>query len=490
LATGLLWASRDYSRTRPFYERAVALARELGDQRILARALNRLGNWYSNAGFYTQSRAHLDEALGIFRLLEDSRGIAETLDLLGMTALLGARLDDSYRFFEEAARRFEDLGDKRGQIVPLASISSGCATYQSAMLKPSLPLPEGMAYLEHALALAQEVGAPGDVAYCMFQIGFCAGALGRYDRALAAAREGLAIARRSDHRQWTAATLCALGAIYIDLLQPETAMRHLTEGVRLSHEIGSEIWVAEAVCFSTDALLLLGRTDEAEMLIRDNPAAGDDADFMFTRLWRTTAEAELAFAKGEYGQVEALIERASQVVAIGDRLQRLLALIDWRRGKQAQAIERLNLIATLARQRGSASIGWRVQADLSGLLLELGRREEARTAAEAALATLDEIGRHISDEALRESFLGQAMNQLPAAFRRRSSRSQVEGLTAREAEIAAMVARGMSNRGIADELVLSARTVESHIANAMAKLGFTSRAQLAAWAVEHGATSA
>jgi DNA-binding CsgD family transcriptional regulator len=55
------------------------------------------------------------------------------------------------------------------------------------------------------------------------------------------------------------------------------------------------------------------------------------------------------------------------------------------------------------------------------------------------------------------------------------------GLTAREREVAALVALGHSNRAIAGALVISERTAEHHVANIMAKLGFSSRAQIAAW---------
>jgi DNA-binding NarL/FixJ family response regulator len=54
-------------------------------------------------------------------------------------------------------------------------------------------------------------------------------------------------------------------------------------------------------------------------------------------------------------------------------------------------------------------------------------------------------------------------------------------LTPREREVAAMIARGLTNRGIADELVISQATVARHVANILTKLGFSSRAQVAAW---------
>jgi predicted ATPase/DNA-binding CsgD family transcriptional regulator len=56
-------------------------------------------------------------------------------------------------------------------------------------------------------------------------------------------------------------------------------------------------------------------------------------------------------------------------------------------------------------------------------------------------------------------------------------------LTPREREVVALIASGRSNKAIASELVISPATAARHVANILLKLGFTSRAQIAAWAV-------
>ena len=61
-------------------------------------------------------------------------------------------------------------------------------------------------------------------------------------------------------------------------------------------------------------------------------------------------------------------------------------------------------------------------------------------------------------------------------------------LTPRERDVVELVAHGKANRAIARELGIGERTVEGYVAGALAKLGFTSRTQLATWAVEKGMT--
>ena len=65
-------------------------------------------------------------------------------------------------------------------------------------------------------------------------------------------------------------------------------------------------------------------------------------------------------------------------------------------------------------------------------------------------------------------------------------RRDTHGLTERELEVLRLVAAGHTNKAIADELVLSERTVDRHVSNILAKLRVASRAAATAFAYEHG----
>jgi DNA-binding NarL/FixJ family response regulator len=60
------------------------------------------------------------------------------------------------------------------------------------------------------------------------------------------------------------------------------------------------------------------------------------------------------------------------------------------------------------------------------------------------------------------------------------------GLSDRELEVLALVAKGGTNRQIADQLVISEKTVASHVGHIFTKLGVSSRAAATAYAYEHG----
>jgi LuxR family transcriptional regulator, maltose regulon positive regulatory protein len=124
----------------------------------------------------------------------------------------------------------------------------------------------------------------------------------------------------------------------------------------------------------------------------------------------------------------------------------------------------------------------RARLHLAGALAELGQATTAAAEAQAAYRVFHRLGAASAAEA--------------AALLRRLAGTVAETvglggthLTPRETEILRLLARGLSNQQIADELVLSVRTVERHIGNVYGKLGVTggaARAGATAFALTHG----
>src|SRR5207302_11257680 len=81
------------------------------------------------------------------------------------------------------------------------------------------------------------------------------------------------------------------------------------------------------------------------------------------------------------------------------------------------------------------------------------------------------------------SLLGQQSSNSPDDD---PAKRESDVLSPRERQVAHLVARGLTNREIAVELVIAERTADTHVSNILNKLDLSSRAQLAAWAVRHG----
>ena len=110
-----------------------------------------------------------------------------------------------------------------------------------------------------------------------------------------------------------------------------------------------------------------------------------------------------------------------------------------------------------------------------------GRRREADAHLRAAAEGFDALGAHpYAHRARREQ----------AAGGRPSRRTRPSDLTAQERVVAELVAQGMTNRQIAEELVLSVRTVEFHVGSVYRKLSVSSRSQLTRFILQPPAANA
>lgn len=93
----------------------------------------------------------------------------------------------------------------------------------------------------------------------------------------------------------------------------------------------------------------------------------------------------------------------------------------------------------------------------------------------AALGEIERVGRQTSQRAAA-----------PTAARPGAAVSAFEGLTPRETEVLRLVAEGLSNSEIAEQLVISIKTVKTHMGSLLAKLGARDRSQLVIAAYQAG----
>jgi non-specific serine/threonine protein kinase len=154
-------------------------------------------------------------------------------------------------------------------------------------------------------------------------------------------------------------------------------------------------------------------------------------------------------------------------------------------GQPAQAARLLGAATALHRATGvllppaERADGERITATVRRAMD--GQRFAAARAAGCAMPAAQAVAEALALVERAIPVAGAAANAEP------SRRSQANGgLTPREREVAAHIAGGLTNRQIGAELVITERTVVSHIEHIMAKLSVRSRAQIAAWAVERG----
>jgi DNA-binding CsgD family transcriptional regulator len=121
---------------------------------------------------------------------------------------------------------------------------------------------------------------------------------------------------------------------------------------------------------------------------------------------------------------------------------------------------------------------------LGWLYKEQKEIEKSESEFSSARQVIQRLGSNIDEEPFRSEFIDLACESLPkekVVSKRQSEAEKFGGLTPRERGVARLLSEGKSNREIAEQLVLSERTVENHVGNILTKLGFNSRAQIAVW---------
>jgi DNA-binding NarL/FixJ family response regulator len=487
LDLGFLWAGRAYEHTRAYFADALDLARTLDDPPALAHSLNRVGNGHVNLEQPAEGARHHREALAIFERLDDRGGIAETLDLLGLAEYMQGHLVEAVGYLDRAIALFRALDDRAGLTSALAHRAVSVTTYHSCTA-PTLPefARQATGMVDEAMQVAQELGWRASEAFARMVLASVLGPRGEYARALSEVQTALRIAGEIDHRQWACAARYVLAEIQRDLIALDEARRQFEQALGLARELGSGNWITTITGSLASTLLASGETQSAAALLEDSLADDKRPATMGQRQVRL-ATAGLALSQGEAGRALRLLDSLRGDIATAPQVDLVRARALRALGRLGEAEATLLTAYELATSCSLASVTWRLRAELAAVLDAQGRGAEAEAARAEALAIVEHLAEKLTDAGLPEGFLAGARHVLGIeAPRRRVLRRGPGGLTAREQEVAGLIARGHSNRAMAECLVLSERTVEDHVSGILRKLGFSSRAQIAAWATQQG----
>ena len=258
---------------------------------------------------------------------------------------------------------------------------------------------------------------------------------------------------------------------------PVAAREHLEESLRVGRQahatrsVAGTLWVLGLVAY------FAGDLDEAEDRGNESLRLAEEVEDSKLVGFLQAALGVVALERRAFEDARARLGRALELsIETGDRLNMALVLEALCRLASATSAWSLALrvggaAAAIRERAGARSIP--IWQDLVAASIAEAERVLGAEAAASALAE----GRSLSfDDAVD---LARRVTEAPE---RQDPRPL--GLTKREVEIAVMVAKGMSNREMAEQLVLAQRTVEGHVENIRSKLGFHSRTQIAAWAVE------
>ncbi|HEX6482055.1 MAG TPA: LuxR C-terminal-related transcriptional regulator, partial [Ktedonobacteraceae bacterium] len=435
------WYGRAYfSEGRDFLERALSRSDEVAAP-VRAKALYAASQLHKVLGSLDRAEALCEESLALYRELADPLGIANCLHLLA------------------------DIAWDRGDLAVARALG------------------------EESLLLFREGGDKGSIADVLHHLGTLAVEQGEYARGRDLLTESLTINRELGNIRTMADSLLNLARLYhvsgSNLAQAHTL---LDESLTLSREVGDKEEIA--FCLNLWGILALSEGDTASARSLNEQAL---ALFREMQQPRGTALSLYALAKvatvgGDYARSQALYEQGVGVAhkAGGKRmiptgLEGLAAAVA-AQGNHVWAAHLWGAAEALREALGTpfppvehVSYNRAVTAART----QFGEQAFARAWAEGRMMTLEQILSAQGQVAL------PIPGERPSSPRTASPPSYPDGLTAREVEVLRVVAQGLTNEQVAERLIISPRTVDTHLTSIYSKIGVTSRVAATRYAIEH-----
>jgi predicted ATPase/DNA-binding CsgD family transcriptional regulator/transcriptional regulator with XRE-family HTH domain len=390
-----------------------------------------LGRFWHIRGPMGEGRAWLTDAL-MRASSTPSPARATALNWAGIAALRYGDVVDAARLLGQGVDLARDIGDPRPLTVGLRHLAM-VLLLQQQNNAASRPL------LEEALATARSADDAREVAFSLCYLGKIAeddGDLGAAERLY---EDALAAGRTSGDAISLSHVLLNLADLARGRRDDTTARSRCRETLKLALDAGDRPLMAAGLVLMGSLERVAGRSELATILFAAEAA------------WRLRA--------GVYNQRLFPLSRPrpTEPTRYADDL--------------TAACNALGEDAFLRAQRNGQTM---TLEDAASLVLEGNASAEAASGGDRPAAC--------GEEALHI----EAHKTTPATHSRRSPGTSVAALTAREQEVAGLVAKGLSNRRIAEALVITESTVVRHVSNILGKLGFGSRAQIAIWVLQRG----
>jgi DNA-binding CsgD family transcriptional regulator len=436
LAADALYDS-DFEAMRDWASRAAEAARRLSDRGLEALATALLCFAEYNLGNPEAAEAARLHAATLIDALPDDQ-LMMRLDApyyFGFAEYFCEHYEDSIRHFRRGINLSRAIG--QGQFVVPMMVGLAHA------LEIRGRLAEAAETADAAVESARLAGNRQQVGFALVADAWTAASLGDGDRARAAGDEAVALLDELDDSVLTRGTHAHLGVMWADLGEYDrclAAFRAVGMPEFPSIERGRRGWMYAALA-RTD--LARGDRGAAQAWADRAEQALEGLGLPFADAWLLHARAAIAL---DAGDADAAVRLAFEAMERGEAVEAPL---------------------TAARCRTLAGAA----------LAAAGRREDGVRELARAESELSALGaaRH-RDEAAREL---RRLGERVTGRQRRGGGEGLDALSGREREIAELVAEGRTNREIGAELFLSEKTIEGHLTRIFAKLGVTSRVEVA-----------
>lgn len=486
-------------------EAARSAADDLGaDDLVHADLLDQLTRLLGLTDQWQEASEHNAKALAVRRAHDDLAALCETLRMRVLCLWRLGRHDECRRSSAEHLALTAQLPDTEARAWALAY--HGCVAADAA---PD----DRLAALDEAVRIGRARDVPDVVVHALLtKVGLLAARGGD----LGPAHEALLLARDAGLHSMAGRAYVELGMQHALRFSLDEATALVTEGVGWCDEHDLPVWAAELEAIRALVLLRRGQLAaalrHADQLLAHGSSPYTAALARACRLWAgvrsggvrsvgpvheeriasaeiadpivrippATALAELAWLHDDPALVDEPVRRAC-ADAVGSAT--------WLGSELAVALHRLGFTAALpetppapyalelAGDHRGAAAAWRERGCPYEAAVALAGSPAAGDLAEA-LAVFTELGAAPAAAKVRRMLRAAGVRTVPRGPRA-TTQAHPLGLTAREAQVLALLAEGLTNASIAERLVLSTRTVDHHVSAVLAKLGVGSREEAA-----------